>query len=571
VWQRGFGEERHFLFENLVPISVLVNKSTFLEVGMFDLQFVGGLEDWNLWLTFAEHGFWGHTCTSKQFWYRRRPNHSDRWKSWTETGVSKFKKSVASRFRRLGSGFFPSQHCPRWEVMSKVAAPLTEKLLPLPKMYPRLLMLVPWLEVGGADRFNLDILENFRKHQFEVTIVCTVRSKHPWQFKFEEFTPDIFYLPQFLPFSSYFKFISHLISTRNPDFIMNSNSGVGFSIISAIKKLFPHIVIFDYSHMEEKWMDGGWSKFSASLSSIFDVTFAASTHLKEWMVNHGSDDNKVVVLHVGVNTDYFSPILVLPDSRAKFRAKYQIATRSTVILFAARIVEQKQPFVFARIVLSLSSKFSAGQVHFIVSGDGPLLRSLQLWMLRKKLLPLVTFVGVSTPEQLRILYAASDLLLLPSKNEGIPCVVYEAMSMGLPVISSDVGGVAEIITNFENGILIPIMKSRKLEDLFSEDIQVARFSAVLTDVVSNFEVISKLGSNARMLMTSKFDFSSKIFSRLMQQLLIKKRQSGLRKEMSTQTLSFVDFAQLSMSMSLIALDSEIDPEYCLDFKSRSSS
>jgi glycosyltransferase involved in cell wall biosynthesis len=525
---------------------------------MFDQEFIGGLEDWNLWLTFAENGFWGHTCTSKQFWYRRRLNHSDRWKSWTAAGVQNFKDSVAARFPRLGSGYFPSKHCPRWEVMSKVEA-LSAPLQQLPKINQRLLMIVPWLEVGGADRFNLDIVENFRKHNFEITIACTVRSKHPWQFKFEEHTPDIFHLSQFLPFSSYFKFISHLISTRNPNFIMVSNSGVGFSIISAIRKLFPHILLFDYSHMEEKWMDGGWSKFSASLSSVFDLTFAASSHLKQWMVNHGADAHRIAVLHVGVNSLFFSPFRLPSDTRAHFRFKYQIASTSIVILFAARIVEQKQPFVFARIVSALAAKFSHGRIHFIVSGDGPLLNPLKMWIWRQKLSSLVTFVGVSSPEQMRILYVASDVLLLPSRNEGIPCVIYEAMSMGLPVIASDVGGMSELVMNMQNGFLIPIMKSRQLEDLLPEEMQVDRFCTALTKIVSNPDLISKLGSNARNLMRTEFDFSTKIFSRLLKTLESKSR---MLPKPSQKALSSGDLALLSMSMSFIAWNS--DPEYCDD-------
>ena len=51
-------------------------------------------------------------------------------------------------------------------------------------------------------------------------------------------------------------------------------------------------------------------------------------------------------------------------------------------------------------------------------------------------------------------YMDSDLLLILSKYEGLPLVLLEAMSFGLPVISSRAGGIPEIITNLQNGILL---------------------------------------------------------------------------------------------------------------------
>ena len=52
------------------------------------------------------------------------------------------------------------------------------------------------------------------------------------------------------------------------------------------------------------------------------------------------------------------------------------------------------------------------------------------------------------------MYSSADILLLPSYNEGLPYVIIEALASGLPIISTDVGGIPEVIENGQNGYII---------------------------------------------------------------------------------------------------------------------
>ncbi len=57
--------------------------------------------------------------------------------------------------------------------------------------------------------------------------------------------------------------------------------------------------------------------------------------------------------------------------------------------------------------------------------------------------------------------ASADALIMPSLHEGLPYTLLEAMSLGLPVVASDVGGLAEVLRNEETGLLVPVGDARR--------------------------------------------------------------------------------------------------------------
>ena len=75
-----------FLERNPVNVMSLVRREALEAVGGFDAGLVHGMEDWDLWLKLASHGYWGAGIPEFLDWYRRRPDHADRWQSWTQSG-----------------------------------------------------------------------------------------------------------------------------------------------------------------------------------------------------------------------------------------------------------------------------------------------------------------------------------------------------------------------------------------------------------------------------------------------------------------------------------------------------
>ena len=80
----------------------------------------------------------------------------------------------------------------------------------------------------------------------------------------------------------------------------------------------------------------------------------------------------------------------------------------------------------------------------------------------------ITFTGVLAQNEVSTWIAASDLLCLPSLNEGMPNVVVEALATGIPVVASRVGGIPALIKDGENGKLVPASDVLALADAIEE-------------------------------------------------------------------------------------------------------
>ncbi|MBI1292940.1 glycosyltransferase [bacterium] len=89
-----------------------------------------------------------------------------------------------------------------------------------------------------------------------------------------------------------------------------------------------------------------------------------------------------------------------------------------------------------------------------LAGDGPQLAEYREQAAALGLTDRIVFHGWLTREQVRPLFDTADVLVLPSRYEGMPIVVLEAMGCGLPVIATDIPGTRELIADGETGLLV---------------------------------------------------------------------------------------------------------------------
>lgn len=144
--------------------------------------------------------------------------------------------------------------------------------------------------------------------------------------------------------------------------------------------------------------------------------------------------------------------IALRLSRVRARQELNLPLDAPVALFLGRLVEQKDPYVLLHALPLLNAR--GLRVMAVFAGDGDVRHATEQEARR---------VGVS--EQIQILgncndvaplFAAADVLAMPSRFEGMPLAALEAMSCGLPIVGCDAPGVRDVVTHGENGWLAPI-------------------------------------------------------------------------------------------------------------------
>ncbi len=491
LWERGFHEGTAFLAENLIAPTSLLRAAVPQAVGGYDEANRAGLEDWEFWLRCASRGYWGGTVPEYLDWYRRRPTHNDRWTNWDHGPRQRaFQMHLRQQYPHLWQGGFPRPaappHGPQATVVEEL--PWANRLH---KTKPRLLLLVPWLTLGGADKFNLDVLEQLTHRGWEVTVATTLQGDHSWMPLFARHTPDIFRLSHFLRVVDYPRFLYYLIQSRQVDVVMLSHSELGYQLLPYLRAQCPGVTFTDFCHIEEEhWQQGGYPRMAIEHQGRLDLNIVASAHLQRWMTQHGAEAQRIHTCYINVDADTWRPD---PQQRLLLRQELAVNDATPIVLYAGRMCAQKQPQIFADTMRWLTRQ----RVHFValVAGDGPDLAWLQTFVRRQRLGTQVRLLGAVPTARMRRLMAAADVFFLPSQWEGIALSIYEAMACGLPIVGADVGGQRELVTP-ECGILLA-----RSTDAVTE---VAQYGTVLAALLADPPRRQQMGRQGRARVEASF-------------------------------------------------------------------
>lgn len=489
LYTRGFHERGVFLRENLITPTVLLRKHVHTDVGGYDESNRAGLEDWDFWLRCAEHGHWGHTIEEFLDWYRRRPRHNTAWSNWDEgENQKRFHAALRKKYPKIYSGGFPFIK-KRWATPFETIRRDPPCANVLTKDRPRLLMILPWMRMGGADKWNLDLVQQLTEAGWGVTILATAGVVNPWLPEFAKYTPDIFVLDQLVHPADGPCFIESMIKSRGPDVVMVTNSELGYWLLPSLRSRCPEPAYVDYTHMEEEyWKNGGHPRYSIGMQDQLDLNITASQHIKRWMTGRGADPDRIEHCYINVDPDLWKPDETV---RQRVRQELGIGETTPVVMFAGRICPQKQPRVLARTLAELAGK---SEFVALIAGHGEDSDWLEGFVKGRGLGRTIRLLGETSSDRVRELMAASDVFFLPSLWEGIALTIYEAMAMGLAIVGADVGGQKELVTP-ECGILL---------DKADADREVETYAKVLGELCADAERRADLGRAARQRIMDHF-------------------------------------------------------------------
>jgi len=188
-----------------------------------------------------------------------------------------------------------------------------------------------------------------------------------------------------------------------------------------------------------------------------------------------------------VDLDYFS----LPKSdRASLRTKLSLPTEGLMILYVGYLRRAKGLFELLRAFQETQTRHA--NASLILCGAGEDEQALRDFADKLGIADAVRFVGMIEPEEVRSYMWASDLFVLPSYNEGMPNAVMEAMSCGLPVVCTSVGGLEAALDSSPGAKLVPAK-------------QVEPLQSAISDILSDDNLRTEMSNAARATAEEQFD------------------------------------------------------------------
>ncbi|MDB5079476.1 MAG: glycosyl transferase group 1 [Chloroflexi bacterium] len=159
--------------------------------------------------------------------------------------------------------------------------------------------------------------------------------------------------------------------------------------------------------------------------------------------------DKIDIIPNGVNTSRFEALDNL--QLAEFRSRYA-APGEKIIFYVGRVVEEKGVRVLVESAPSVIESWPA--CKFVVAGMGPQLQEFRQLAKDKGLAERFYFTGFITDEERDKLYKVADVAVFPSLYEPFGIVALEGMAAKVPVVVADTGGLTEVVTNHQTGIMV---------------------------------------------------------------------------------------------------------------------
>jgi glycosyltransferase involved in cell wall biosynthesis len=150
---------------------------------------------------------------------------------------------------------------------------------------------------------------------------------------------------------------------------------------------------------------------------------------------------KLEVVHCGLDPAEFVPC-PSSDRPDPFR-----------VLCVGRLVPEKGQAILIEAIAELCHR--GLPIRLTVVGDGPSRQALEALATQRGLDGQVTFTGALGEEEVIARYQDSDALCVPSFAEGLPVVLMEAMALGLPVVTTRISGIAELVEDGTSGFVVP--------------------------------------------------------------------------------------------------------------------
>jgi glycosyltransferase involved in cell wall biosynthesis len=215
---------------------------------------------------------------------------------------------------------------------------------------------------------------------------------------------------------------------------------------------------------------------------LFKIILLNDKDLK-LVLSKGFDGLQITPYGLGCDLSKLNISSFSEDDRNNLKVKLGIENKF-VITFIGRFVEFKGFDIVVRVFNSLIRKFPNDIALLLIGGPDPIHRS---GVDEEEYTGKHGIINIGFTSEIEKYLSVTNLFFFPSKKEGLPICVLESLSMGVPVLSFDERGICDLITNFQNGILVSSIK---------KDIDIVAFGEIVSDLIQNQKIVKSMSDKA---------------------------------------------------------------------------
>lgn len=329
----------------------------------------------------------------------------------------------------------------------------------------RLLMVEPFISVGGEEKIVLNLLKNLDRSSFEIEVLCnsdgpllpevkkldlplhfvSMRSKSDWQT-----------IPR----------IRRIIAEGNYDLINGHNSFAGlFTRVANLLAGRTRIIWTDHllphqhhdSTLKSKLRGKIYTLPFCLLDCMADrIVYVSESAIKNRREYPHVSSGKMICIPNGIGLEIPEP----SKNRNDFRRKLGIGEDTLLIGMVTLLKRQKGVDILLKACSEIKSQYH--QIKCVVVGDGPDAEEIKKLADTCNLGNEVIFTGQI--ENIAKILPAFDIAALPSRFEGLSVTLLEYMAAGLPIIASDIPNNREVLDDGKAGVLFPAENYNALAD-----------------------------------------------------------------------------------------------------------
>src|SRR5436305_3996991 len=318
----------------------------------------------------------------------------------------------------------------------------------------RLLLVADSLDVGGAEWHVVNLASALAEQGHRITLACTVEGVLASLAEQAGISvrPLLHHLVRRRQSPRYAWKLAKLV--RQSQFDLVHAHMYASALASAYALLGTSIPLVITEHSQANWR----SQYACRCSQW---SYSQARHI----IAVSREIRRRLIEQEGVSSDRISVIMnALPpasEQRKSIQPDLPAALRTGLLVGVAARLQPENGVAYFLEAAAHVLQFLP-EVHFLVMGDGPQRKELQAYVEQLGVQEHVHFLGFRLDA--RAIISLLDVLVVPSLSEGTPLVTLEAMTAGVPIVASAVGGIPEQIRHRCEGLLVPAKDAMALAD-----------------------------------------------------------------------------------------------------------